>query len=55
MLHNILAPEINSRGINQQTMWFQQDGATAHTARASMAVVREMFPGHVISQRGDLP
>jgi hypothetical protein len=28
---------------------------TAHTARASMAVVRENFPGHVISQCGDLP
>jgi hypothetical protein len=36
-------------------MWFQQDGATVHTVRASMAVVREMFPGHVISLRGDLP
>jgi hypothetical protein len=35
-------------------MWFQQDGATAHTATASMAVVWEMFPGHVISQCGDL-
>lgn len=55
MLHNFLTPEINRCGINQQTMWFQQDGATAHTARASMAVVREMFPGNVISQRGYLP
>jgi hypothetical protein len=55
MLHNFLAPEINKRGINQQNMWFQQDGPTAHTARASMAVVREMFPGHIISHHGDLP
>jgi hypothetical protein len=39
MLHNFLAPEINSRGINQQTMWFQQDGATTHTARASIEVM----------------
>jgi hypothetical protein len=38
----------------KQTMWFQQDGVTAHTARASMVAVREMFPGHAISQRGDL-
>jgi hypothetical protein len=45
MLHNFLAPELNTRGINQQTLWFQQDGATAHTARASMAVVRECFLG----------
>jgi hypothetical protein len=31
------------------------DRATAHTARASMAVVRDMFPAHVISQCSDLP
>jgi hypothetical protein len=55
MQHNFLVPEINRRGIKHQTMWFQQDGATAHTARASMAVVREIFPGHVIPQCGDLP
>jgi hypothetical protein len=55
MLRNFLAREINRRGINQQTTWFQQDGATAHTARASMPVVRDMFPGHVISPRCDFP
>jgi hypothetical protein len=44
MLHNFLTPEINRCGINQQNMWFQQDGTTAHTARASMTVVRECFP-----------
>jgi hypothetical protein len=55
MLHNFLAPEINRRGINQRTMWFQQDRATAHTARVSMTVLREMFPGNFISQHGDLP
>ena len=36
-------------------MWFQQDGATAHTARASMTAVRAAFPNHVISRFGDLP
>lgn len=36
-------------------MWFQQDGATAHTATASMLVVRGMFPQHVISRFGDIP
>jgi hypothetical protein len=53
MLHNFLAPEMKRLGINQQTMWFQQNGATAYTAGASMAVVREMFPKHVIFQHGD--
>ena len=36
-------------------MWFQQDEATAHTARASMTAVRAAFPNHVISHVGDLP
>ena len=33
---------------------FQQDGATAHTSRRSLSLLREMFPGHVISLRGDI-
>ena len=37
-----------------QKMWFQQDGATAHTARRSLRVLREMFPGRLISLRGDV-
>ena len=36
-------------------VWFQHDGARAHTARASMSVLREMFPQHVISRGGDVP
>jgi hypothetical protein len=34
--------------------WFQQDGATAHTARRSIQVLREIFPGKLISLRGDV-
>jgi len=36
-------------------VWFQHDGARAHTARASMSVLREMFPQHVISRGDDVP
>ena len=36
-------------------MWFQQDGATAHTANESITIVRNMFPGHLISRFGDVP
>ena len=36
-------------------MWFQQDGATAHTANESMTIVRKMFSGHLISRFGDMP
>jgi len=35
-------------------IWFQQDGATAHTAQISMAKLRQMFPGRLVSLRGDL-
>jgi len=38
-----------------EEMWFQQDGPTAHTARASMTVVRQMSPQHVVSRFGDVP
>jgi len=36
-------------------VWFQQDGATAHTANDSMTIVRNTFPGHLISRFGDVP
>jgi hypothetical protein len=55
MLWNLLTPEL-SRGVTWLSIvCFQQDGATAHAARASMEIVWKIFPGHVISLRGDLP
>ena len=29
-------------------MWFQQDGATAHTARPTMALLREIFGDQIL-------
>src|SRR5215469_12220597 len=55
MLRNFLRPQLRSLRVNMEEMWFQQDGATAHTARASMTVVRQMFPQHVVSRFGDAP
>ena len=55
MLRNFLRPHLRSLWINMEEMWFQQDGATAHMARASMTVVRQMFPQHVVSRFGDVP
>jgi len=49
MINNFLEPELRSQRINNQNVWFQQDGATTHTARAAMAVVRAMFPDCLIS------
>ena len=34
--------------------FFQQDGATCHTTRENMSVLRSRFPGHVISRFGDI-
>jgi hypothetical protein len=44
MLRNFLTPEMSHRGIELSTIWFQQDSATAHTARVSMEVVRDLSP-----------
>jgi hypothetical protein len=52
MLRNFLEPRLNELG--NASLWFQQDGATAHTVRASMEVLREIFPGRFISLRGDI-
>jgi hypothetical protein len=37
-----------------ENVWFQQDGATAHTARISLGVLQQMFPGRLVSLRGDI-
>ena len=55
MLRNFLRPQLRSLRVNMEEMCFQQDGATAHTARASMTGVRQMFPQHVVSRFGDVP
>jgi hypothetical protein len=55
MINNFVIPELHVRGMNTHTVWFQQDGATAHTARASKDLVRALFNNHVISRFGDVP
>ena len=35
-------------------IWFQQDGATCHTAEAALDVLRPVFEGHIISRRADV-
>ena len=47
MLHNFCEPELRRRGIDLSSVWFQQDGPTAHKARASMSVLREIFPQNI--------
>lgn len=52
MLQTFLEPKL--RDLGNQDVWFQQAGATAHTARTSMKALSEMFPGRLISLHGDI-
>jgi hypothetical protein len=54
MLRTFLEPELQRLGIENQTLWFQKDGATANTAGTAMPVLFEMFPARVISRRGSI-
>jgi len=54
MLRTFLQSELQRLGIETQTPWFQQDGATAHTVKTAMRVLNEMFPACMISQRGNI-
>ena len=39
---------------DMNNVWFQQNGATAHTSRYAMGILRGMFPGYLISLHGDI-
>jgi len=52
MINEFLSPNLPP---NSSTLWFQQDGATAHTAVISIAAFRLLFPQWVISRFGDVP
>jgi hypothetical protein len=45
MLENFLVPQLPARDI-----WFQQDGATAHTAEVNMDLLRAMFGKRILSR-----
>jgi hypothetical protein len=54
MLENFLQPKLDDDEHGAENVWFQQDGATTHKSRRSLGILREMFPGHVVSLRGDI-
>ncbi|GFX54542.1 uncharacterized protein TNCV_792291 [Trichonephila clavipes] len=43
MITNFFIPELNSHDV--QELWFQQDGATCHTARATIDLLKGTFGG----------
>lgn len=54
MLDNFFIPELRRKRLVMRNVWFQQDGATAHTANAVMDYLRRKFRGRVISRNGDV-
>ena len=54
MLETFFLPELRIRNWNMARAWFQQDGATAHTARLSMNTLSAAFPGQLLSRFGDI-
>ena len=50
MLEDYLRPELDKLDINN--MWFQQDGATSHTALVTIDLLKSKFGECVISRNG---
>ncbi|GFX36983.1 putative transposable element [Trichonephila clavipes] len=50
MITNFFIPELNNHGVQEQ--WFQQDGATCHTARATIDLLKDTFGDCLISRFG---
>ncbi|GFX07830.1 uncharacterized protein TNCV_4160991 [Trichonephila clavipes] len=50
MITNLFIPESNNHDV--QELWFQQDGATCHTARATIDLLKDTFGVHLISRFG---
>ncbi|GFV65620.1 uncharacterized protein TNCV_2713481 [Trichonephila clavipes] len=50
MITNFFIPELNNHDV--QELWFQQEGATCHTARATMDLLKDTFGDSLISRFG---
>ncbi|CAK9813904.1 Transposable element Tc3 transposase [Anthophora plagiata] len=52
MLSNFLFPKIEEDDIDD--IWFQQDGATCHTANVTIDLLRTVFENRIISRNADV-
>jgi len=52
MITNFLWPKLEE--VDLYNIWFQQDGATCHTARATTELLREKFGDSIISRNCDI-
>ncbi|GFV73637.1 histone-lysine N-methyltransferase SETMAR [Trichonephila clavipes] len=50
MITNCFIPELNNHDV--QELWFQQDGATCHTARATIDLLKDTFGDRLLSRFG---
>ncbi|GFX12220.1 transposable element Tc3 transposase [Trichonephila clavipes] len=50
VITNFFIPELNNHDV--QELWFQQDGATCHTARATIDSLKDTFGDRLISRFG---
>ncbi|GFT73501.1 DUF4817 domain-containing protein [Trichonephila clavipes] len=50
MITNFFIPELNNH--DDQELWFQQDGATCHTARTTIDLLKDTFGDRLISRFG---
>ncbi|GFW67669.1 transposable element Tc3 transposase [Trichonephila clavipes] len=50
MITNFFIPELNNQDV--QELWFQQDGSTCHTARATIDLLKDTFGDRLISRFG---
>lgn len=54
MIKTFLSPAIQNHGGYNRNTFFQQDGATPHVTNASLDALDQLFPGRIISRRGDI-
>ncbi|GFU79227.1 uncharacterized protein TNCV_2137501 [Trichonephila clavipes] len=52
MITNFFIPELNNHDVQER--WFQQDGATCHTARATIDLLKDTFGDRLISRFGSV-
>ncbi|GFV17967.1 hypothetical protein TNCV_4831281 [Trichonephila clavipes] len=50
MITKLFIPELNNHDV--QELWFQQDGATCHTARATIDLLKDTFGDRLFSRFG---
>ncbi|GFX78290.1 uncharacterized protein TNCV_5136371 [Trichonephila clavipes] len=50
IITNFFIPELNNHDV--QELWFQKDGATCHTARATIDLLKDTFGDRLISRFG---